>query len=151
VHGTPAYMSPEVCNGDRADARSDVYSLGSVLYFLLTGTPPFTAPTAAAVMVAHVSEYPDKPSQRVPVPEDVEKIVMRALEKEPEARFQSAREMDLALAECKDAGGWTRAQASAFWSTFDHKPRSGVATRPVSDDEAETKARPSIGRGMKVG
>jgi hypothetical protein len=85
------------------------------------------------------------------VPEDVEKIVMRALEKEPEARFQSAREMDLALAECKDAGGWTRAQASAFWSTFDHKPRSGVATRPVSDDEAETKARPSIGRGMKVG
>jgi hypothetical protein len=59
--------------------------------------------------------------------------------------------MDLALAECKDAGGWTRAQASAFWSTFDHKPRSGVATRPVSDDEAETKARPSIGRGMKVG
>jgi serine/threonine-protein kinase len=151
VHGTPAYMSPEVCNGERADARSDVYSLGSVLYFLLTGTPPFTAPTAAAVMVAHVSEQPDLPSQRGPVPADVEKVVMRALEKEPELRFQSAREMDLALAECKDASGWTRAQATAFWSTFDHKPRSGVATRPLSDDEADTKARPSIGRGMKVG
>jgi hypothetical protein len=151
VHGTPAYMSPEVCNGQRADARSDVYSLGSVLYFLLTGTPPFTAPTAAAVMVAHVSEKPDKPSKRIAVPADVEKVVMRALEKEPEARFQSVREMDLALGECKDDGGWTRAQATAFWSTFDHKPRSGIGGRPVRDDEAETKARPSIGRGMKVG
>ncbi|HEX3343791.1 MAG TPA: serine/threonine-protein kinase, partial [Polyangiaceae bacterium] len=136
VHGTPAYMSPEVCNGQRADARSDVYSLGAVLYFLLTGTPPFTAPTAAAVMVAHVSEHPDLPSHRGPVPPDVEKVVMRALEKDPASRFQSAREMDLALTGCKDASGWTRAQATAFWSTFDHKPRSGVATRLVADDEA---------------
>jgi serine/threonine-protein kinase len=151
VHGTPAYMSPEVCNGERADARSDVYSLGSVLYFLVTGTPPFTAPTAAAVMVAHVKDEPEKPSTRASVPADVEKIIMRALEKEPEARFQSARDMERALGACEDAGGWSRAQASAFWSTFDHKPRSGVATRPVTDDEADTKARPSIGRGMKVG
>jgi len=151
VHGTPAYMSPEVCNGERADPRSDVYSLGSVLYFLLTGTPPFTALTAAAVMVAHVSEVPERPSGRVPVPEDVERVVMRALEKEPEARFQSARDMELALAQCKDAGGWTRAQATEFWSTFDHKARSGMGARPLSDDEVQTRARPSIPRGMKVG
>jgi hypothetical protein len=102
VHGTPAYMSPEVCNGARADARSDVYSLGAVLYFLLTGTPPFTAPTAAAVMVAHVNDVPDRPSTRVAVPPDVERVVMRALEKEPIDRFQSARDMDLALAACTD-------------------------------------------------
>ena len=63
VHGTPAYMSPEVCNGARAAARSDVYSLGAVMYYLLTGTPPFTAATAAAVMVAHVNDAPDLPSR----------------------------------------------------------------------------------------
>src|SRR5262249_26616633 len=56
VHGPPAYMSPEVCNGQRADARSDIYSLGAVLYFLLTAPPPFTAKSAAAVMIAHVHE-----------------------------------------------------------------------------------------------
>jgi serine/threonine-protein kinase len=70
VHGTPAYMSPEVCNGQRADARSDLYSLGAVLYFLVTGTPPFTAASAAAVMVAHVNDVPDKPSSRAPVRAD---------------------------------------------------------------------------------
>jgi serine/threonine protein kinase len=151
VHGTPAYMSPEVCNGLRADARSDVYSLGAVLYFLLTGTPPFTAATAAAVMVAHVKDVPDKPSARAPVPADVERIVLRALEKEPESRFQSARELDAALAACKDAVGWTNDQAHAFWTTFDQKPRSGIAARPVVDDDAATMARPSVSRGMKAG
>ena len=150
VHGTPAYMSPEVCNGQRADARSDVYSLGAVLYFLLTGTPPFTAPTAAAVMVAHVNDAPDRPSSRVPVPSDVERVVLRALEKEPEARFQSAREMDAALAACGDAAGWTRENAAAFWKGFEEKPRSGVASKD-DGDEAATVARPSVSSGMKAG
>jgi serine/threonine-protein kinase len=155
VHGTPAYMSPEVCNGERADARSDVYSLGAVLYYLLTGTPPFTAPTAAAVMVAHVSEQPDRPGLRAPVPPDVERVVLRALEKEPEARFQSAREMEAALAACKDSLAWSGEQARAFWATFEAKPRSGVEARggggAGGDDEAKTLARPSVPRGMKTG
>jgi serine/threonine-protein kinase len=106
VHGTPAYMSPEVCNGQRADARSDIYSLGSVLYFLLTATPPFTAKSAAAVMIAHVHETPKKPSDRVPVPPSLERIVLRCLAKEPEDRYASARELDAALAAC--AGGLAR-------------------------------------------
>ena len=151
VHGTPAYMSPEVCNGERADARSDVYSLGAVLYFLLTGTPPFTATTATAVMVAHVNEEPERPSLRAAVPEDLEKVILRALEKEPAARYQSARELDAALARCRDATGWTTAQAASFWTTFDHKPRSGIVGRSPVDDEADTQARPSIPRGMKAG
>jgi serine/threonine-protein kinase len=151
VQGTPAYMSPEVCNGERADARSDIYSLGAALYFLLTGSPPFTAPTAAAVMMAHVRDLPDRPSARTPVPADVERVLMRALEKEPAARYQSARELDVALAACTDASGWTPDLALAFWSTFDQKPRSGVAARPPPDDQAATVARPSVPRGMKVG
>jgi serine/threonine-protein kinase len=154
VHGTPAYMSPEVCNGDRADARSDVYSLGAVLYFLLTGTPPFTAVTAAAVMMAHVRDVPDAPGARHPVPADVERVVLRALEKDPDARYASARDLDAALAACKDAAGWTVAHATDFWTAFDQKPRSGVAPKPGSvaaDDEVDTIARPSVSRGMKAG
>jgi serine/threonine-protein kinase len=103
VHGTPAYMAPEVCNGMPADARSDVYSLGAVLYFLLTGTPPFTAPTAGAVMVAHVAEKAQRPSERVPVPADLERVVMRCLAKDPQDRWQSAREVDVALSKCAGA------------------------------------------------
>ncbi len=103
VHGTPAYMSPEVCNGQRADARSDIYSLGAVLYFLLTATPPFTAKSAAAAMLAHVHEAPQRPSERAPVPPALEQVVMRCLAKDPEDRYASARELDAALAACGPA------------------------------------------------
>jgi len=124
VHGTPAYMSPEVCNGARADACSDVYSLGAVLYFLLTGQPPFTAPTAAAVMVAHVQSLPDAPSLRAPVPSDVERVVLRCLEKDPRDRFPSARALDEALTSCKDARPWTSEHANAFWDGFPVRTRT---------------------------
>ena len=104
VHGTPSYMSPEACNGTRVDARSDIYSLGAVIYFLLTGLPPFQAATGAAVMIAHVQEEPEPPSTRgVRIPRDLERVVMKCLEKDPDARFQSARELDEALAACGDA------------------------------------------------
>jgi serine/threonine-protein kinase len=104
VHGTPSYMSPEACNGTRVDARSDIYSLGAVLYFLLTGVPPFQAATGAAVMLAHVSEEPEPPSTRgIRIPRDLERVVMKCLDKDPDARFQSARELDEALAACGDA------------------------------------------------
>ncbi|HEX8794097.1 MAG TPA: serine/threonine-protein kinase [Polyangiaceae bacterium] len=155
VHGTPAYMSPEVCNGARADARSDVYSLGAVLYFMLTGTPPFTAPTAAAVMVAHVNEAPEPPSERVPgVPADVEHVVMRCLEKSPAQRYLSARELDEALAKCGDALASTgeRAVVSGAISrsaSTPPVPRSHPVLR-AQDDDAKTLQRPSVRGGMKV-
>jgi serine/threonine-protein kinase len=150
VHGTPAYMSPEVCNGERADARSDVYSLGAVLYFLLTGTPPFTAPTAAAVMVAHVNEAPDKPSSRTPVPADVERVVMRALEKEPDARFPSARAMEDALAACGGAADRTPEHAAPLQKGFEDVPRSSVASAEGGEDEAP-RARSTSSHGIKAG
>ena len=118
VHGTPAYMSPEACNGTRVDARSDIYSLGAVLYFLVTGTPPFTAATGAAVMLAHVNDVPDRPSTRVPMPRDVDAVIMRCLDKEPEARFQNARELDAALAACADT----------LSSTGEHLIAAGLGT-----------------------
>lgn len=145
VHGTPSYMSPEACSGTRVDARSDVYSLGAVLYFLLTGTPPFTAPTGAAVMVAHVSEIPDRPSSHgVHIPRDLEAVVMRCLEKEPAMRYQSARELDAALAACGDALATTGeriiAAGVASMRPFSIRPLTAVTE---TDDRALTLEHPT--------
>jgi serine/threonine-protein kinase len=160
VHGTPAYMSPEVCNGARADARSDVYSLGAVLYYMLTGTPPFTAPTGAAVMVAHVNEPVEPPSARVPgVPADVEHVVMRCLEKSPAQRYLSARELDEALARCGDSLASTGeravvAAAIAGPPSTPPVPRSHPVLRSQTDaradDQAKTLERQSVRGGIKV-
>ncbi|NNG17427.1 MAG: protein kinase, partial [Gemmatimonadales bacterium] len=90
--GTPAYMSPEQGTGAEAvDGRSDVYALGCVLYEMLTGEPPFTAPTATALIARHLSEAPRSiRTVRDTVPEHVETAILRALSKLPADRFQTA-------------------------------------------------------------
>ncbi len=90
--GTPTYMSPEQAAGDREiDGRSDLYSLGVVAYHMLTGHPPFTAKSAPAMLVKHLSERPVPVDQlRRDVPLDLARIVMRLLEKDPAARFPNA-------------------------------------------------------------
>ena len=92
--GTPAYMSPEQARGDpaRVDRRADVYGLGATLYAVLAGRPPFAAPTALALVRRVLDEDPE-PVRRVDrgVPAELESIVMKCLEKEPERRYDSAR------------------------------------------------------------
>jgi serine/threonine-protein kinase len=98
VVGTPAYMSPEQARGEKLDARSDLYSVGIVLYELLTGAVPFDGDSVISVALKHVSEIPIPPSSVVPgVDPDLEAICLRALSKKPAERFQNAREMRLAL------------------------------------------------------
>ena len=98
--GTPAYMSPEQSRGERElTGRSDVYSLGCVVYEMLAGVPPFTAPTTQALVARHLLESPPRLSDvRPDVPLHVEQAVARALAKEPADRFQTAGELADALA-----------------------------------------------------
>ncbi len=101
VLGTADYLSPEQARGEKLTASSDLYSLGVVMFEMLTGRPPFVGPTAVSIAMQHASA--DPPSMRqynANIPAGVEKIVMRALEKEPEDRFHSAQEMQQALRYC---------------------------------------------------
>ena len=88
--GTPAYMSPEQVMGKEIDGRSDIYSLGAVLYEMYTGHPPFRAETAMAVAVKQVHEPVPRPRRDlIPLPAAAENVVMTALAKQPEKRFPS--------------------------------------------------------------
>jgi len=94
--GTPAYMSPEMALGDKnMDARSDIYSLGCVAYWLLTGQLVFKGNTPTAVLLAHVQNPPIPPSQRseLEIPEDLERVILTCLEKDPTRRPQGAQEL----------------------------------------------------------
>lgn len=98
VMGTAAYFSPEQAQGHPVDGRSDVYSLGVVLYEMLTGAAPFTGETPVAIAMKHVREVPPPMSSRVPeVPAQLESIVNAALTKEIAVRYQSAEELRVDL------------------------------------------------------
>src|SRR5262249_32822837 len=124
IAGTPAYMSPEQARGSaEVDARSDIYSLGAVAYFLLTGRPPFVRATAVQTLAAHLDEEGTPPDRhREGVPADLQAVVLRCLEKEPARRFQGADELGQALARCDCAGGWTPQRAA---EGRDNTPTSG--------------------------
>ncbi len=118
VIGTPAYMSPEAITDPlRVDARTDLYALGAVGYFMLTGSNMFNAQTRDEVLRLQLTEIPPFPSDRLgrPIPEDLERIIMRCLEKDRDARPASARELDEALGKCQDASSWTQHEARTWW------------------------------------
>ncbi len=101
VFGTPYYMSPEQAGGQPVDGRADVYSLGVLMFEMLTGRVPFQADTYMGVLTKHMFEAPARPSECVPLEVEMgglDDVVMRALEKEPERRYASMVELGDALA-----------------------------------------------------
>jgi serine/threonine-protein kinase len=119
IVGTPDYMSPEQANGSAAlDARSDLYSLGAVAYFLLAGRPPFAGKTVLETLVAHLHQPPERLTGLNPgVPPDLEAVVFRCLAKDCDQRFPDAESLDQALGQCRCAGIWTEAEARGRWQS----------------------------------
>src|SRR5262249_47295970 len=97
-------------------ARSDIYSLGGVAYFLLTGQMPFVRETPIEMLVAHVYEQATPPSALRPdVPPDLQEVVMRCLQKEPAKRFQDIDSFAMALVRCQCAARWPSDGAAGWW------------------------------------
>jgi len=118
VLGTPLYMSPEQAKGHKLDARSDIYSLGAVAYYLLTGRPPFQANGRTAVLIAHARDPVEPPSRVRPrIPEDLERVVLRCLAKRPDQRFPDAEALEQALGACACAGDWDQGRAAQWWQS----------------------------------
>jgi hypothetical protein len=117
ILGTPLYMSPEQATGSRSlDARSDIYSLGAVAYYLLTGRPPFDEGTAIGAIIAHARD-PVVPLSKVRegIPADLDAVVLRCLAKEPMERYPDAETLEAALGRCACASSWDKAQARRWW------------------------------------
>ena len=106
VIGTPRYMAPEQSNGSELTPAADVYSLGVILYEMLTGMAPFTGTTRAEIAQKHANDLPHSPREIVAaIPEDVERVVLHALEKQPTERAASAREFRHELLETAERLG----------------------------------------------
>jgi serine/threonine-protein kinase len=116
ITGTPAYMAPEQASRARVDARADIYAIGGLAYFLLSGRPPFSGPSPMKIVAAHLYEAPVPPSRHCPdVPADLEAVVLRCLAKAPADRFPDAASLEAALWACASAGQWSPAEAEAWW------------------------------------
>jgi serine/threonine-protein kinase len=125
--GTPAYMAPETVQSNAVDGRADIYALGAVSYWLLTGMYVFEANSAMAMIIEHVKTKPIPPSQRteLPIPAEFDDIVMRCLEKSPADRFQDVRELAAALTAVPLERRWTAERATKWWDL--HLPGANAA------------------------
>ena len=116
--GTPAYMAPETILGDtEVDRRADVYALGCVAYYLLTGRLVFEADTPMKMLMHHLHTTPIPPSQRteLPIPRQLDDLVMACLQKDPNLRPQNAEELFALTCQCRGCGGWDQELARQWW------------------------------------
>lgn len=140
ILGTPEYMAPEAIRDEgRVDTRADIYGLGAVAYYLLTGQPPFQAETQLQTLVDHVRKPPVPPSAvtEIEVPIELESIVLRCLEKWPEERYQTVEEMEAALRAVPLEQTWNLDRAREWWTLHSD------VIRPVLYESAPGRGAPA--------
>jgi serine/threonine-protein kinase len=131
IVGTAQYLSPEQARGQHVGPESDLYSVGVVLYEMLTGRVPFTGDSAVAIAMKHVQEAPVPPRQIVPaIPAELEQVVLRAMAKDPSRRYHSADEMGMDLDRVRKGLGVTEATA-ALAAADAYASRTMVAAPPA--------------------
>ncbi len=143
ITGTPAFIAPEMVTGLEHDGRADLYALGCVGYWLLTGELVFDRPNAMQMMMAHAGEDPVPPSQlaELAVNEDLEQILLKCLAKDPVDRFQTARDLADALNGVELDAPWTEEKAQRWWSV--HEPlRERTVPPPNADNETTRQLMP---------
>ncbi|HMJ00584.1 MAG TPA: Stk1 family PASTA domain-containing Ser/Thr kinase [Gaiellaceae bacterium] len=144
IIGTAQYLSPEQARGAAVDQRSDLYSVGVLLYEMLTGTVPFTGDSPVEIAMKHLSDTPRPPSlERPEIPPDLDMIVLRALAKSPEDRFQTAEEMDAELDRVAQGAGVTAETADAATAVLSGTALSSAPTAIVPPRRPPTADRPS--------
>jgi serine/threonine-protein kinase len=135
LSGTPAYMAPEMAAGEEVDSRADLYALGCVGYFLLTGSLVFEAENALQLVLKHIQTEPVPPSVRLgrPVPEALEGVILSCLAKAPGARPADAATLAEALT-CAGADDWTQGDARQWWeTTFTPRPSGDQRVAPPTE------------------
>lgn len=154
VIGTAQYLSPEQARGESVDARSDVYSLGCVLYEMLTGEPPFVGDSPVAVAYQHVREDPIPPSQkRAGISAELDAVVLKALTKNPDNRYQSAAEMRADLVRVHSGEKpeapkvLTQAERTMMMAPSRSSPRNDSGSTPARYEYADS-GRSSVGRWL---
>ena len=146
--GTPLYMAPEaIRTPGEMDARSDLYALGAVAYFLVTGEHVFTGRNAMEVCGHHLHTKPVPPSARLgrPLPPDLEKLILDCLEKDPGGRPQTAAELRRRVRECRANGAWDPERARLWWQENGERLRTDRTELPTLSREETLQAR-SAGR-----
>ena len=133
ITGSPLFMSPEQATGSgELDARSDIYSLGAVMYFMATGQPPFMYKQPLKVMVAHASETPKPPRELNPdVPIELEEIILRCLEKQPEDRVQDTGSLRQMLEDISLTDQWSSSIAADWWTNYGCPQRKALAAQAL--------------------
>lgn len=133
ITGSPLFMSPEQASGeDGVDARSDIYSLGAVIYYMLTGQPPFVSDNPLKVMIAHASQEVVPPRQlNAEIPIELEEIVLRCLEKDPEHRYQDVPSLRTAIREVAIGPTWSSELAAKWWNCNGCPERKKLAAEAI--------------------
>lgn len=142
--GTPRYISPEAVKGEKMDGRSDLYCLGAVAYWMLTGRPPFEATSSVELLIDHVKADPTPPSQacELEIPPELDEIVMTCLAKRPDDRFPTAAALEVALDGVALDAPWSQERAREWWELH------GLAEVLPSGAEAAPYDETDLDRGI---